>query len=170
MIVVIFVKKIIFEIIKLYYPQRIKRQAKSYAGKIYVGGKSFVNSNTELGNNVSFNGMGITGQGRVVIGDNFHSGPGCQIITSFHNYEGEAIPYDNTFIDKAVIIGDNVWIGNSVIILGGVTIGEGVIIQAGSVVCKDIPPYAIAGGHPAIPFKYRDMDHYEKLKKEGRFH
>lgn len=54
-------------------------------------------------------------------------------------------------------------------ILGGVTIGEGAVIQAGSVVCKDVPPLAIAGGHPAIPFKFRDKEHYYKLKKAGKF-
>ena len=56
------------------------------------------------------------------------------------------------------------------IVLGGVTIGEGAIIQAGSVVVKDIPKYAIAGGHPCIPFKQRDIVHYLKLKKEKKFH
>ena len=34
----------------------------------------------------------------------------------------------------------------------------------------DIEKYGIAGGHPAKVFKYRDIDHYEKLKKEGKFH
>ncbi|GEP65542.1 hypothetical protein CBE01nite_33100 [Clostridium beijerinckii] len=163
-------RKIIFEFNKIYYPWKIRKTAKFYRGKLYVGGKSYVTGNTILGDNVCFNGMAISGKGEVNIGDNFHSGPGCQIITSFHNYEGNAIPYDDTFIDKDVIIGDNVWLGNNVIILGGVTIGEGAIIQAGSVVCKNIPPYAIAGGHPAISFKYRDKDHYNKLKKEERFH
>ena len=56
------------------------------------------------------------------------------------------------------------------IILGGVTIGEGAIIQAGSVVCKDVPPLAIAGGHPAAAFRYRDKEHYFKLKEEKKFH
>ena len=56
------------------------------------------------------------------------------------------------------------------IVLGGVTIGEGAIIQAGSVIIKDIPKYAIAGGHPAKVFKYRDIEHYIKLKIEKRFH
>ena len=51
-----------------------------------------------------------------------------------------------------------------------IVVGEGAIIQAGSVVCKDIPAYAIVGGHPAVPFKYRDQKHYEKLKEEGKFH
>lgn len=49
-------------------------------------------------------------------------------------------------------------------------IGEGAIVQAGSIVCKDIPPFGIAGGHPAIAFKYRDKEHYLKLKQERQFH
>ena len=92
------------------------------------------------------------------------------LITSIHNYDnGNAIPYDNTFIRKKIVIEDNVWLGARVIILGGVTIGEGAIIQTGSVVVKDIPKFAIAGGHPAVVFKYRNIEHYKKLKKEKKF-
>lgn len=54
--------------------------------------------------------------------------------------------------------------------LGGVKIGEGAIIQAGSVVTRNIPSCAVAGGHPAVVFKYRDKEHYYKLKSEGKFH
>lgn len=159
-----------FKIIKIIYPKKIKKTAAKCDGRIYVGSPSFVTKNTYLGNNVCFNGMKIFGNGKVEIGNNFHSGSGCQIITSFHNYNGTAVPYDDTFIDKNVIIEDNVWLGNNVIILGGVTIGEGAIIQAGSVVCKDIPKCSIAGGHPAIPFKQRDLELYEKNKREKNFH
>ena len=114
--------------------------------------------------------MRIFGAGEVTIGDNFHSGKNIQILTEFHNYDqGARLPYDDTFIVKNVRIEDNVWLGQDVIILGGVTIGEGAVVQAGSVVCKDIPPLAVAGGHPAVPFKYRDKEHYEKLKNEGLF-
>ena len=98
-------------------------------------------SKTVLGDNCHFNGMKISGSGRVVIGDNFHSGKNIRILTSFHNWAtGDALPYDNTFVHKDVIIGDNVWLGEHVMILGGVTIGEGAVIQAGSVVCKSVPP------------------------------
>ena len=45
-----------------------------------------------------------------------------------------------------------------------------VFAPAGSVVVGEIPKYGIAGGHPAKVFKYRNAEHYEKLKKEGRFH
>lgn len=48
-----------------------------------------------------------------------------------------------------VIIGNDVWIGMGATILSGVTIGDGAVIAAHSLVSKDVPPYAIAGGNPA---------------------
>ena len=89
-----------------------------------VNGWSVVTRRTFLGRNVNFNGMVIGGGGRVTIGDNFHSGVDCMIVTQNHNYEGDAIPYDGSYVFKDVAIGDNVWIGHRVIVLGGVTIGE----------------------------------------------
>lgn len=164
------VSKIKNQFSKIYYQMKIKRIAAEVGNDLYVGGKSYVTSNTYLGRHVCFNGMQISGNGEVKIGSYFHSGFGCQIITSFHNYEGKKIPYDETFIDKNVSIGECVWFGNNVIVLGGVKIGEGAIIQAGSVVCKDIPAYSIAGGHPAIPFKIRNIEHYKELKRKQLFH
>ena len=152
------------------YTAYVKYRCGAYGNDLKVNGFSRVSGKTFLGNNVNFNGMYIVGCGTVVIGDNFHSGRECQIITQNHNYEGEKIPYDETYICKDVHIEENVWIGNRVIILGGVHIAEGVIVQAGAVVVKDIPKYAIVGGNPAKVFKYRDKAHYEKLKAEGKFH
>lgn len=127
-------------------------------------------NNTVIGNNCHFNGMNITGNGLVKIGDNFHSGKNIRILTTFHNFDkGTALPYDHTTNTKDVIIEDNVWLGESVMILGGVKIGEGAVIQAGSVVCVDVPPLAIAGGHPAKPFKYRDEEHYYRLLESKSF-
>lgn len=135
-----------------------------------VKGYSKVTPFTLLGNNVSFNGMTIKGCGYVTIGNNFHSGEGCLILTDNHDYDhGEAIPYGKKSISRNVSIADNVWLGDRVILLPGVSIGEGAIIQAGSVVVKDIPAYAIAGGHPAKVFSQRDVTHYERLKAEGKF-
>ena len=39
-------------------------------------------------------------------------------------------------------------IGSGAVILPGVTIGEGALVGAGSVVIKDVPPYAIVAGNP----------------------
>lgn len=52
-------------------------------------------------------------------------------------------------------IGHDVWIGVSVLIKGGVKIGNGAVIAMGSVVTKDVPPYAIVAGVPAKIIKYR---------------
>lgn len=53
------------------------------------------------------------------------------------------------------MIGSDVWIGVDAIIKDGLDIGHGAIIAAGSVVTKNIPPYAIVGGVPAKVIKYR---------------
>jgi acetyltransferase-like isoleucine patch superfamily enzyme len=52
-------------------------------------------------------------------------------------------------------IGHDVWIGQRAMIVDGVTIGTGVVIAAGSVVTKDVPPYAVVGGIPARIIRYR---------------
>ena len=54
-----------------------------------------------------------------------------------------------------VVVKDDVWIGANSIILSGLTINQGAIVAAGSVVTKDVPPYAIVGGNPAKVIKYR---------------
>ena len=162
-------KILLYKIRRYFYTTLIKRMVGKYKEPLYVNGFSRVTKKTILGKNVSFNGMAIQGCGEVSIGDNFHSGIGCMIITQNHNYEGELLPYDNTYICKEIRIEDNVWLGHRVIILPGVTIGEGAIVQAGAVVTTNIPSCAIVGGNPAKVFKYRDKEHYERLKKEGKF-
>ncbi len=154
-----------------FYTLPVKLRVRECGSHLKVNGPTQLNGNVHLGSNVNFNGLRIEGRGKVVIGDNFHSGTECLFITQTHNYnESETIPYDSTYISKGITIEDNVWIGSRVIILDGVHIGEGAIIQAGSCVVSNIPQYAIAGGHPAKVFKERDSAHYEALKKAGKFH
>jgi acetyltransferase-like isoleucine patch superfamily enzyme len=126
--------------------------------------------NVEIGDFSNFNGCEIMGKGTVTFGSYFHSGKRLTIFTSNHNYHRtEAIPYDSVRIIKNVVIKDFVWVGHGVIILPGVTIGEGAIVAAGAIVSKDVPDYAIVGGSPAKILKYRDIDHFLKLKSEGKF-
>ena len=49
-------------------------------------------------------------------------------------------------------------------IMSGVKIGNGAVVAAGTVVTKDVPPYAIVGGSPQKIIKYRfEPDQIEKL-------
>lgn len=123
-----------------------------------------------IGNHASFNGITITGVGEVVIGDYFHSGTNVKIMLGSHDYDcGDRIPYGNAFTKKQVVVDDYVWIGSDVIISGNVHIEEGAIVAIGSVVVKDVPRCAIVGGNPAKIIKYRDIEHFEKLKNEGKY-
>lgn len=115
-------------------------------------------------------GTYIDCDGGVEIGEYFHTGRGLTIFSSNHKYYNDLyIPYSTERIRKKVIIEDFVWSGANVTILPGVRLGEGCIIGAGSVVTKDIPPFAVACGNPAKVVKYRDIASYNKLKKAGRF-
>ena len=53
-------------------------------------------------------------------------------------------------------IGNDVWIGHNAILMPHVkNIGDGAVIGAGTVVNKDIPPYAVVVGNPSRIVRYR---------------
>jgi acetyltransferase-like isoleucine patch superfamily enzyme len=56
---------------------------------------------------------------------------------------------------KHVTIGNDVWMGHNVNVLSGVNVGDGAVLAAGSVVTKDVPPYAIVAGVPATIKRFR---------------
>lgn len=70
-----------------------------------------------------------------------------------HAMEGKTYPQKGN-----IVIGNDVWIGYNATIMAGVTIGDGAIIAANSTVVKDIAPYTIAGGNPALVIKKRFPD------------
>lgn len=87
-----------------------------------------------------------------------------------HDYDfGDAIPYGRGITKKTVTIDDFVWIGSNVTISGNVHIGEGAVVAIGFVVVKDVPPLAVVGGNPAHIIKYRDSEHFYKLKELKKF-
>lgn len=54
-----------------------------------------------------------------------------------------------------VVIGSDCWICTNAVILSGVTIGHGAIVAAGTVVSRDVPPYAVVGGTPCKVIRWR---------------
>lgn len=72
-----------------------------------------------------------------------------------HSWESAMSNLMNLPSKGDIVIGNDVWIGYDSLIMPGVKIGDGAVIAARSVVVKDIPPYTIAGGNPAVPIKQR---------------
>ncbi len=55
-----------------------------------------------------------------------------------------------------LVIGNDVWLGHNAVVLPSVTsIGDGAVIGAGTVVARDVPPYAIVQGNPGRVIGYR---------------
>jgi acetyltransferase-like isoleucine patch superfamily enzyme len=54
-----------------------------------------------------------------------------------------------------IVVEDGAWIGYGALVLSGVRIGRGAVVAAGAVVTKDVPPYWIVGGNPAVPIRQR---------------
>lgn len=75
-----------------------------------------------------------------------------------HAMEGKQYPHKGD-----ITIGNDVWIGYKATIMAGVTIGDGAIIAANSIVTKDVAPYVIVGGNPAMEIRKRFSD--EKISR-----
>jgi len=109
-----------------------------------------------IGQNTRIHGACVHAYKSVTIGRNCLIAANCQIMDgsghdlSFPNVEDRIHTRGDA---RPVVIEDNVWIGADSIVLPGVTIGRGSVISANSVVVRDVPPMALAGGNPASVIK-----------------
>jgi len=132
-------------------------EAPFYLIDIDLGDYSYIANNSRISN-------AIIGK-FCSIGPNFCCGLGIHptsgistspMFYSVAKQNGLSLAKENKIEEtKQTFIGNDVFIGANVTVLDGVTIGDGAVIGAGAVVTKDVPPYAIAVGVPAIVVKYR---------------
>jgi virginiamycin A acetyltransferase len=73
----------------------------------------------------------------------------------FRDMWGMDVPLNRLPSHDPIVIGNDVWIASNVSIMQGVTVGDGAVIAQESFVTKDVPPYAMVGGHPARIIRYR---------------
>ena len=115
---------------------------------------------------------------KIIIMGKVTIGPSLTIMAGDHNYKtiGKFVFDEVTKMpenDQDVVIEPDVWIGCNVTILKGITIHHGAIVGAGTVVTKDIPPYAIVAGNPAKIIKSRftpeEIEQHERILYGGSF-
>ncbi|BBH17092.1 hypothetical protein Back2_13790 [Nocardioides baekrokdamisoli] len=108
----------------------------------------------------------IDARGGISIGRNVVIASHTLLITADHD------PDDPEFGGRLgpITIRDRVWLGSRVTILKGVTIGEGAVVTAGSVVHRDVPPWTIVGGVPAVPIRDRSREQTYEIDSGPRFY
>jgi virginiamycin A acetyltransferase len=98
---------------------------------------------------------------------------GVRVVNENHPMVGistHPLFYLGTSHRHELLIGSDVWIGFNAIILPGCrSIGDGAVVGAGSVVTKDIPPYAVVAGVPAKVLRYRFEPDVAALLHESRW-
>lgn len=114
----------------------------------YIGRDSFIESDVIIGDNVIWaNRVALVGKY-----DHHYQQIGVPISLASRIRDKN---YSWLGIDSLTVIEDDVWVGYGSTIISGVKIGTGSIIATGSLVTKDVEPYSIYGGVPAVKLKDR---------------
>ena len=114
----------------------------------YIGRDSFIESDVIIGDNVIWaNRVALVGKY-----DHHYQQVGVPISLASRIRDEN---YSWLGIDNVTVIEDDVWVGYGSTIISGVKIGTGSIIATGSLVTKDVEPYSIYGGVPAVKLKDR---------------
>lgn len=96
-------------------------------------------------------GIHCTVIGPVAIGNQVNLAQGITVTALNHNFtDTEKTIGEQGVSTNPVCIEDDVWIGANAVVLPGVTIGRHSVVAAGAVVTKDVPPYSLVAGVPAI--------------------
>jgi acetyltransferase-like isoleucine patch superfamily enzyme len=129
----------------------------NYGGSIEIGDRCYIGEFSKIwsGEEIIIGNDVLISHNVNIIDSNSHeleskerSKGYMSIVTLGHPSEKGSI------LSAPIRIGNSAWINFNSIILKGITIGEGAIVAAGSVVTKDVPPFAIVAGNPAKIVKY----------------
>lgn len=107
---------------------------------------------TAVVNNAIFN----TGGGHITVGEYAFFGHNVCVLAGLHEVDKFglerqlAIPRSGYDIE----IGEGAWLATNVLVAGPVKIGAHAVIGGGSVVRKDVEPYAVVAGNPARFIRY----------------
>lgn len=118
---------------------------------IYSSSKIFAPWNLIVGRACIGPNTTIYNKDSIIIGDDSVISQGSYLCTASHEITSLMLDLKT----KPINIGDKVWIASEAFIGPGVTIGEGAVVGARAAVFKDVEPWSVVGGNPAIFLKKR---------------
>ncbi|QOG35969.1 acyltransferase [Neisseria gonorrhoeae] len=128
----------------------LARRISPHIGRgVNIGRGAYVFPDTVLGD-----GSGIGANCEIcrglVVGKNVMMVPECLFYSTNHKFDREKKRFEGYTEIRPITLEDDVWPGRRVIVMAGVTVGRGSVVGAGAVITKDIPPYSLAAGNPAV--------------------
>jgi putative colanic acid biosynthesis acetyltransferase WcaF len=90
----------------------------------------------------------------VTIGSNVCISQGAVLLTGSHNYKKQSFD----LITGSIVLEDGVWIGAGAIVTQGIVAATHAVLTAGSVATKNLDPYTVYQGNPAVKIRLRNID------------
>jgi galactoside O-acetyltransferase len=119
----------------------------AHHGSIEIGDNTSINSNTTVG---------AADSGRIVIGNDVIIAQNVVLRASDHQSESvEVLIKHQGHTGGEIVVEDGVWIAANAVVTRNVRIGAHSIVAAGAVVTKDVEPYTVVGGVPAVMIRSR---------------
>lgn len=87
----------------------------------------------------------------VTIGKNVCVSQKAMLLTGNHNYSTQHFD----LITKPITLEDGVWIGANAVVCPGITAKSHAVLTVAAIATKDLDPYAIYQGNPAVKIKER---------------
>lgn len=113
-----------------------------YPWRLSIGDNTWIGENTWIDN-----------LGNISIGNNVCISQGALLLCGNHNFKKTSFD----LIVGDITIEDGAWIGAKSIVCPGVTCKSHSILTAGSVATKDLEPYQIYQGNPAVAIRTREI-------------
>lgn len=98
-------------------------------------------------------GVLVYNLGPVTIGERATISHRAHLCAGTHDYRRPDLP----LLKPPIVIGPQAWICADAFVGPGVTVGEGAIVGAAAVATRDVEPWTIVAGNPAVPVKRREM-------------
>lgn len=110
--------------------------------------KLTIGANTWIGENVWIDNLEL-----VTIGENCCISQGALLLCGNHNFSTSTFD----LIAKPIVLENGVWIGAKSIVSGGVTCFSHSILSIQSATSKNLKPFCIYRGNPAVEIKERKI-------------